>query len=87
MGTHYELISVIYRLLGAKVGKRVYWPGSGLDIVEYDLLEVGDDVVFGSRSTVLTSTASRSTFAHPRIESPPPHFDDRRCHQIGRAHV
>ena len=47
-------------LLGAKVGKRVYWPGSGLDIVEYDLLEVGDDVVFGSRSVVLTSSAVRS---------------------------
>ena len=28
------------RLLGARVGQRVYWPGSGLDIVEYDLLEV-----------------------------------------------
>ena len=49
-----------FRLLGAKVGKRVYWPGSGLDIVEYDLLEVGDDVVFGSRSVVLTSSAVRS---------------------------
>ena len=50
----------ILSLLGAKVGKRVYWPGSGLDIVEYDLLEVGDDVVFGSRSVVLTSSAVRS---------------------------
>ena len=38
------------------MGKRVYWPGSGLDIVEYDLLDVGDDVVFGSRSVVLTSS-------------------------------
>ena len=26
--------------------------GSGLDMVEYDLLEIGDDVVFGSRSSV-----------------------------------
>ena len=26
--------------------------GSGLDMVEYDLLEIGDDVVFGSRSAV-----------------------------------
>lgn len=60
VGTHYEIISIIYRALGAKVGKRVYWPGSGLDIVEYDLLEVGDDVVFGSRTVVLTSTASRA---------------------------
>ena len=60
VGTHYEIISIIYRLLGATVGKHVYWPGSGLDIVEYDLLTVGDDVVFGSRSVVLTSTAVRS---------------------------
>lgn len=60
VGTHYEIISYIYRALGAKVGKRVYWPGSGLDIVEYDLLEVGDDVVFGSRSIIMTSTSDHS---------------------------
>lgn len=60
IGSHYEYISVVYRLLGAKIGKRVYWPGSGLEIVEYDLLEVGDDVVFGSRSVVMTSSAVRS---------------------------
>lgn len=61
VGTHYEIISIIYRLLGAKVavspammvahswitltltqiGKRVYWPGSGVEIVEFDLFEVG----------------------------------------------
>jgi len=28
--------------------------------VEYDLLEVGDDVVFGSRSVMLTSTRTRA---------------------------
>jgi len=60
VGTHYEIISIIYRALGAKIGKNVYWPGSGLDIVEYDLLEVGNDVVFGSRSVVFTSTKVRS---------------------------
>jgi hypothetical protein len=60
VGTHYEIVSMIFRALGAKVGKRVYWPGSGLEIVEYDLLEVGNDVVFGSRSVVLTSSAERS---------------------------
>lgn len=60
VGTHYEVISIIYRLLGSKIGKRVYWPGSGLDIVEYDLLEVGDDVVFGSRSVIMTSSTSSS---------------------------
>ena len=61
VGTHYEVISVVYRLLGAKIGKRVYWPGTGLEIVEYDLLEVGDDVVFGSRSIVMTSSACSSS--------------------------
>ena len=29
-------------------------------MVEYDLLEVGDDVVFGSRSVVMTSSATRA---------------------------
>ncbi|CAM9550684.1 unnamed protein product [Phaeothamnion confervicola] len=58
VGTHYEIISRIYRLLGAKVGKRVYWPGSGmLGLYEYDLFEVGDDVVFGSRTTVIPCDA------------------------------
>jgi acetyltransferase-like isoleucine patch superfamily enzyme len=47
-------------LSSPQIGKRVYWPGSGLDIVEYDLLEVGDDVVFGSRSVIMTSSAGRS---------------------------
>lgn len=56
VGTHYEIISIIYRLLGAKIGKHIYWPGSGLEIVEFDLLEVQDDVVFGSRSVVITSS-------------------------------
>jgi acetyltransferase-like isoleucine patch superfamily enzyme len=45
--------------LGSKIGKNVYWPGSGVDVVEFDLLEIGDDVVFGSRSEILLSTATR----------------------------
>lgn len=60
VGTHYEAISIIYRLLGAQIGQRVYWPGSGLELVEFDLLHVGDDVVFGSRSVVLTSSTTCS---------------------------
>ena len=57
LGRHYELVSILYRLLGAKVGKRVFWPGhqpvfSG----EFDLLEIGDDVVFGSRSSLFCTT-------------------------------
>ncbi|KAI8060739.1 hypothetical protein BC940DRAFT_149570 [Gongronella butleri] len=51
LGSHYELVSIVYRLLGAKVGKRVYWPGTCINTYDYDLIEVGDDVVFGSRSS------------------------------------
>ena len=58
VGRHYELVSCLYRLLGARVGKRVFWPGhqpvfSG----EFDLLEIGDDVVFGSRSSIFCTTS------------------------------
>ena len=60
VGSHYDVVSNIYRLLGAKIGKRVYWPGSGVDIVEFDNFTVGDDVVFGSRSIVMTASADRS---------------------------
>lgn len=41
--------------MGAKVGKRVYWPGSGVICPEPELLEIGNDVVFGSRSSLLTA--------------------------------
>lgn len=57
VGSHYEVISIIYRLLGAKVGKRVYWPGTGIKIVEFDLLTVGNDVTFGSRSHIICGDA------------------------------
>jgi hypothetical protein len=60
VGHHYCIVSVIFRLLGAKIGKYVYWPGSGLEIVEFDLLEIGDNVTFGSRSIVMTSSAEGS---------------------------
>ncbi|CAB9519639.1 7a-methyl-1,5-dioxo-octahydro-1H-inden-4-yl [Seminavis robusta] len=58
IGRHYELVSVLYRLLGAKVGKRVFWPGHlPLFTGEFDLLEIGDDVVFGSRAVIICTTA------------------------------
>jgi acetyltransferase-like isoleucine patch superfamily enzyme len=60
IGTHYETISIIYRLFGAKIGKRIYWPGSGLsNVIEFDLLTIEDDVVFGSRSIFLFSTTTQ----------------------------
>ncbi|OBZ77802.1 putative peroxisomal-coenzyme A synthetase [Grifola frondosa] len=55
LGAHYELTSWIWRGMGAKVGKRVYWPGSGLYCPDPELLEIGDNVVFGSRSEVFTT--------------------------------
>lgn len=54
-GSHYEATSILMRALGAKVGQRVYWPGTGPSIQDYDLLEVGNDVVFGSRAHIVTS--------------------------------
>jgi len=60
IGRHFELVSCMYRLLGAKVGKRVFWPGTHIKFSgEYDLLEIGDDVVFGSRSTIMCGDRER----------------------------
>ncbi|PSR81726.1 hypothetical protein BD289DRAFT_32545 [Coniella lustricola] len=55
MGQHYEGTSAAIRLLGGRVGKRVYWPGTGPSIGDYHLLDIGDDVVFGSRAHIVTS--------------------------------
>ena len=55
LGTHYEMTSIVFRAMGAKVGKRVYWPGSGIYCLDPELLEIGDDVVFGSRSEIFTT--------------------------------
>lgn len=67
LGSNFAAISGIYRLLGAKVGKRIYWPGSGHIITEYDLFECGDDVTFGSRSTYLMTSTHGSRLI--RIEA------------------
>ena len=69
IGTHYELVSIIYRLLGARIGKRVYWPGSGLNTYEYDLLTIEDDVVFGSRSYFLCSNGDKTCSKRITIKS------------------
>jgi acyl-CoA synthetase (AMP-forming)/AMP-acid ligase II/acyl carrier protein len=61
-GTHYEITSKIVRALGAKVGKRVYWPGNGPSIQNFDFLQVGNDVVFGSRSHIITSDGIGSDY-------------------------
>ena len=59
-GQHYEATSIALRMLGAKVGKRVYWPGTGPSIGDYHLLDVGNDVVFGSRAHFITSDGTSS---------------------------
>jgi len=30
--------------MGARIGKRIYWPGSGLYCLDPELLDIGDDV-------------------------------------------
>ncbi|KAK7056427.1 hypothetical protein VNI00_002982 [Paramarasmius palmivorus] len=55
LGSHYEVVSIVYRMMGAKIGRRVYWPGSGIYCLDPELLEIGDDVVFGSRSELFTT--------------------------------
>jgi acetyltransferase-like isoleucine patch superfamily enzyme len=55
LGTHYQVTTWVWRAMGARVGKRVYWPGSGLYCLDPELLEIGDDVIFGSRSELLTT--------------------------------
>ena len=68
IGSHYAYMTYVLRLLGAKVGERIYWPGSNFEgLVEYDLLEVEDDVVFGSRSSILCADALEA--APIRIQS------------------
>lgn len=62
VGAHYYGVTLLYRALGASVGERIFWPGRPLEIVEYDLLEVGDDVIFGSRSTVMCSDRHSSDY-------------------------
>jgi len=59
-GTHYEATSIFARMLGAKVGKHVYWPGTGPTVQDWDLIEIGNDVVFGSRSHIVTTDANGS---------------------------
>lgn len=56
LGNNHKAAGWMLRMLGAKVGKRIFWPGSGINMVEYDLLEVQDDCIFGSRSHFYASS-------------------------------
>ncbi|KAI1357550.1 acetyl-CoA synthetase-like protein [Xylaria arbuscula] len=61
-GSHYEATSVAIRLLGGKVGRYVYWPGTGPSFGDYELVNVGNHVVFGSRSHLINVDATGSDF-------------------------
>lgn len=54
-GAHYEIVSILVRALGGRVGQRVYWPGVGPSMQDFELLDIGNDVVFGSRAHLVTS--------------------------------
>ena len=56
LGHNHAGVGWLLQCLGAHVGKRIFWPGSGINIVEYDLLTVEDDCVFGSRSSFYPSS-------------------------------
>ncbi|TVY18028.1 putative peroxisomal-coenzyme A synthetase, partial [Lachnellula arida] len=57
-GLHYEFTSRAVRLMGGKVGKRVYWPGTGPSIEDFDLIDIGDDVVFGAQADIVTTDST-----------------------------
>ena len=62
VGRHYEIMSMVYRACGARVGKRVFWPGrQPVTTGELDLLDVGDDVVFGSRSSLIFTSMDKAS--------------------------
>ena len=54
INVHSEMHSAFLRMLGAKVGKHVYWPLSGLITPMHDLVEVGDDAVWGAHHSIIT---------------------------------
>ncbi|KAG6002611.1 putative NRPS-like protein biosynthetic cluster [Claviceps pusilla] len=55
LGQHHEARSLVLRLLGAKIGKRVCWPNCGPSISDYHLLNIGNDVTLGANCQVMTS--------------------------------
>jgi hypothetical protein len=41
--------------MGAKVGRHVYWPNRIFTCPDPELLDIGDDVVFGTLSSLITT--------------------------------
>mmetsp|Transcript_154873 Transcript_154873/g.281597 ORF Transcript_154873/g.281597 Transcript_154873/m.281597 type:complete len:1558 (-) Transcript_154873:324-4997(-) len=52
VGAHWNCMTWFYRAMGMRCGERIFWPGTPLDMTQFDLVEIGNDVVFGSRSTL-----------------------------------
>ncbi|KAJ3377771.1 Nonribosomal peptide synthetase 4 [Lobulomyces angularis] len=44
------LASLFFRLMGSKVGKKVYW--DSFDVTEHDLVEIGDEAIIGPNVTL-----------------------------------
>ena len=74
LGIHWGGVTLAMRLLGARCGARVFWPGSGVEVAEHDLLTVSTDAVFGSRSLVLCSDDES---ARPVVLEPGANVADR----------
>lgn len=47
-------MQIVYRAMGAKIGRRIYWPATGIYCPDPELLNIGDDVVFGAYSELFT---------------------------------
>ncbi len=41
--------------MGAKVGRGVYWPHSGIICSDPELLDIGDNVIFGFQPRLITT--------------------------------
>ena len=67
VGPNLACNGALYRALGATVGARIWWPGTGIAADCYDGLAVGDDAVFGSRSAVLNGCGGRGDAPVPRV--------------------
>ena len=46
--------------MGAKVGRCVYWPGTGIVFTDPELLDIGNKVVFGFQPHLITTDRSGS---------------------------
>lgn len=60
--TETEILNSVYRLLGAKIGKRCRI--STLSITEWDLVEIGDDCVIGVSTHWLMAVRMLSVWQH-----------------------